>query len=161
MPLQNQVSFMLSPEDLAQTRAAVETLEKILMPKLTLLDSQLRQELPKMGNKTVGFVTKALDYAESNPVLLPRYFELKEAKIDLEAVSILREFDGTLGRVAQMVEDTMTLSGSEAYTAALSFYSAVKVAAKDHQPGAQLICDDLKANFPRNAAKSAPEQPSK
>jgi hypothetical protein len=158
MPLQNQVAVTFTPEQLEQIRTAITTLNTVLKPQLVQLGPQSRMELAKMGDKTIGFVSKTLEHARNNPDLTPRYFNLDDADIDFHAVTILREFSGSLGTLSEMLQDTMTLSGSEAYTASLAFYNSVKNAAKDEQPGAKLIYDDLKARFPRGiTVPSTPE----
>jgi len=45
------------------------------------------------------------------------------------------------------LNDTIMLSGSEAYVAALAFYKSVKVAASMNVAGAQPIYEDLKKRF--------------
>ena len=147
MPFFNQVAVTVTDEETTKVREALATLNSTLRPKLVQLNAQSRMELPKMGDKSFGFVNKTLDYAGTNPDFAPRYFNLEDAKTDFAAVAVLREFAGSLSTLAEMVNDTMTLSGSEAYAASLSFYNAVKSAAKDNQPGAKLIYDDLRARF--------------
>jgi hypothetical protein len=158
--LQNQISISFPPDRVARINAAVAVLETELMPTLVQLDPALRQQLPKMGDRTVGFVGKALEYAASNPGLQPKYLDLAEAQKDLEAVSTLRQFSGTLEKIAMMVADTMTLCGSEAYSAALSFYNSIKGAAKDRQPGAQVIFEELRTRFLRGPSTVAPTKPA-
>ncbi len=149
MSLQNQIAVTFTEELLTQIRSAIQTLNSALRSQLVQLSPQSRQELAKMGDKSIGFVSKALEYAASNPDFVPRYFDIENAQIDFKAVTLLREFGGSLNTLAEMVNDTMMLSGSEAYAASLSFYNAVKSAAKDNQPGAKIIYDELKARFPR------------
>jgi hypothetical protein len=55
-----------------------------------------------------------------------------------------------------MLEDTAFLAGSEAYSASLAFYGAIKNAAKNKVPGATQAYEDLKARFP--GARSASDQ---
>ena len=116
-------------------------------------------ELAKMGDKSIGFVSKTLEHARNNPDLAPRYFNIDDADIDFNAVTILREFSGSLGTLSEMLQDAMTLSGSEAYAASLAFYNSVKSAAKAEQPGAKLIYDDLRASFPRGTTVSSTPVP--
>ena len=52
------------------------------------------------------------------------------------------------------LDDTMTLSGSEAYGAVLTFYNYIKGAAKSNVPGAQTIFDDLSTRFPGRKVKA-------
>ena len=152
MSVQNQVSLTFLPDELQKIREATAILRTVLKPKLIQLKPGDRQQMAKMGDRTITFVSKAFEHAERNPELTPRYFELEEAKIDFAAVTALREFSSTLSTISQMIDDTMTLSGSEALCAALSFYNATKAAAKDRQPGAELIYEDLKTQFLKSSA---------
>ena len=72
MSQQNLVSVSITPEELKQISGAIDTLKTTLLPKLKVLNPTERQELPKMGDKSLAFVKKALEYcnatctAESN-----------------------------------------------------------------------------------------------
>jgi hypothetical protein len=52
-----------------------------------------------------------------------------------------------------MIDDTMLLSGSEAYIAVLAFYNYLKGAAKMGVPGAKTIFEDLSTRFPGRTVK--------
>lgn len=151
MSLQTQVSFSLEEKERAAVFASICELEKVIKDKLVLLDPETRRDLLKMGDKSIGFVSKAIEYAESSPDLVPKYVDTEEMKKDFSAVSTLREISSKLAELQEMVGDTMTLSGSEALNAALAFYNALKGAARARQPGAQIIYDDLKSRFPRGS----------
>ncbi|MFW6245724.1 MAG: hypothetical protein ACOC36_07530 [Fibrobacterota bacterium] len=153
MSLQNQVSFTLEENERKEALAALATLENLLKGRLVLMDSDTRKQIPRMGDKSVGFVSKALEHAENNSELVPKYMDIGEMKTDFNAVSSLREIGTKLTELSSMVEDTMALSGSEAYCASLAFYHSVRGAAKALQPGAQVIYDDLRARFPRGSTK--------
>jgi hypothetical protein len=112
-----------------------------------------RQGLPKMKDKTTNFVSKALDYAEANPQFAPTYLDIPGLHIDVEAVNILNSLFRPLEQIYTALDDSIMQSGSEAYVAALSFYNAIKQAAKNNVPGAQPIYDDLKKRFPSHSAK--------
>ncbi|MGE5669992.1 MAG: hypothetical protein ACM31E_01020 [Fibrobacterota bacterium] len=149
MPILNQVAVTFTEEQITQIRGALQTLDTVLKPQLIQLGPQSRQELPKMGDKSIGFVSKTLEYAQSNPDFAPKYFNVNDALTDFRVVPVLREFSTTVNVLAEMLQDTMTASGSEAYAASLSYYNGVKAAVKDEQPGAKLIYDDLRSRFPR------------
>jgi hypothetical protein len=72
-----------------------------------------------MGDTSIGFVSKTLEYAQSHPDFAPKYFNVNDALIDFRAVPVLREFSTTVNVLADMLQDTMTASGSEAYAASL------------------------------------------
>jgi len=59
-----------------------------------------------------------------------------------------------LARLTTEIDDTMTLAGSEAYSAALSIYKVLKNAASMGQPGAKEASIELKNRFPRARKKT-------
>lgn len=112
------------------------------------LTEEQRKFLPKMGDKTVAFVQKTLDYSTTNAEYAPGYFERKDLEDDLEATQALAPLDGLAQQIASDINDTMMMAGSEAYTMSLVYYNAVKNAAKTGQASARPIYDDLSQRFP-------------
>ena len=154
--INNRIAFQISDADLQVVQAALQTLQAKLVPLLVNLGPDDRRQLPRMGPKTVDFVSKTLGYARSNPQYQPSFIDLDDYTIDLAAVGLLRGIQQPLAQIADMVEDTMLLSGSEALTAALTCYQAFKGAAKANAPGAVTIAADLATRFPGRSAVKAP-----
>jgi len=148
MAQQDLIAVNIPEADLADIKAAIATLAKKLMPHLQTLTAQERQELPKMGDKTVAFVQKTLEYGQQNKDLVPSFLDLTALATDVKAVQGLRELAQGLNPITDALNDSMTLSGSEAYQGALVFYSNVKNAAKVKAPNAGTIYNDLSARFP-------------
>lgn len=138
----------LTAEEQAQLVAAIQSINDILKPKLVDLSSSEIMTIPKMGEKTVDFVEKSLVHMEQNPTLVPAYVSTSDAESDMDGVRLLRTYYNPLEQITGMISDSSTLLGSEAYTAALSFYNAIKAAAKADVPGAKMIYNDLKSRFP-------------
>jgi hypothetical protein len=63
---ENRVSIVLSDEDVKTIRDAVNVLNQKLTPVLLKISADERRIIPKMGDKTVSFVTKATDFASNN-----------------------------------------------------------------------------------------------
>jgi hydroxymethylpyrimidine/phosphomethylpyrimidine kinase len=145
--------FVISPEDLQAINDAIDVINEKLVPILIALTPDERRELAKMGDKTVAFVTKAVDYMNEFPELVPKYVQVEPARIDLAAVKSLLPLNSQFTKFEEMTSDSSMLSGSEAYSAALSFYNAVKLQASENVPGAKNVYDDLKARFPRRSKK--------
>ena len=118
------------------------------MPHLKTLNAQERIELPKMEDKTVAFVQKALEYGQQNKELVPNFLDLGAMATDAKTVQTLRELAQRLNPITEALNDSMTLSCSKAYQGALVFYSNVKNAAKVKAPNAGSIYDDLSSRFP-------------
>jgi len=152
--LSNRISYELPAGALERIVAAVKDLQSDLVPNLVDLGPDDRRVLPKMGPKTVEFVTKALEHMRANPELNPGYVDLDEFERDLAAVSQLRSLLVPLQQIVDLLEDSLTLSASEAYAAALVCYQAAKGAARMNTPGAKVIVDDLSRQFAGRGTRS-------
>jgi hypothetical protein len=157
MPNITQRMSLDMPEAEAQAvRDAVKVLQDTLIPHLIDIGPEDRRALPKMGDKTVAFVEKALEYAREHPDMRPSFVDIDEFARDLAAVETLLALQRPLLQVIDMVEDSLLLAGSEAYSAALAFYESVKAFAKRNVAGAATIADDLARSLPARG-KGAPK----
>jgi hypothetical protein len=120
---------------------------ELLHPFLLQLSQEERQMLFKMGDKSLAFVEKAEELAKINPQFCPSYFDAEGLQIDLSDAVKLRPVVNRLQQIQRDVEDTMMISGNEAITQALSFYSVVRQAAHDKISGALAIFNELKKRF--------------
>jgi hypothetical protein len=144
---------VIDPADLQAVKDAIDVINEKLVPILIALTPEERRELAKMGDKTVAFVTKAVEYMQEYPELVPNYVPVEPAQIDLAAVKTLLPINSQFTKLEEMTSDSSMLSGSEAYGSALSFYNAVKLQAKENVPGAKNVYEDLKARFPGRGKK--------
>ena len=154
MAQQNLVSFQMNDKDLESVRAAIATLKTVLLPQLKTLTPEDRHELPKMGDKTVAFVQKTQEYCKSNPELCPQFMDADAFGVDVKAVETIRTIYNPLLQIVEALDDTMMLSGSEAYAGALMFYNSVKAAQKMNISSAGTIYDDLSSRFPGRPPKT-------
>jgi hypothetical protein len=153
MPQSNSIAVSIPEADLADIRDAIGVLRIKLAPHLRSLTPQDRHELPKMGDKTMGFVQKAYEYGVRHSELAPGYLDFQAMELDVKAVELLRELSMSLEPLNEALADSLTLSGSEAYQGALLFYGNVKAAAKAKAPGAAAIYEDLSSRFPGGPQK--------
>ena len=154
MSKENLVSIEIPDSDAAKIAEALNTVKTVLKPYLVSISTEERQTLPKMNEKTVPFVKKVLDYAGSHPEFAPSYLSVPELKKDVDAFEALIKIGKPLEEIAVAITDTTILCGSEAYTAALSYYNAVKQAVRQNVPGAKVIFDDLKTKFEANGTRT-------
>lgn len=154
MSKDNLVSIEVSSEDLAKVSEALKTIKSVLAPYLVTISTDERQTLPKMNEKTVPFVKKVLEYAESHPEFAPSYVSVPELQKDVAAFDTLNKIGKPFDEIAVALTDTTMLAGSEAYVAALSYYNSVKQGVKMNVAGAKVIFDDLKVKFEEYGAKS-------
>jgi hypothetical protein len=157
MSQENRITVILKPADKTAVLKHLADIRQLLYAALLFnLDPTERQNLVKMGDKSLAFVGKALDYATKNPALVPPYLDLPEANKDYTLCADLKELSHELGTLSQAIDDTIMMAGSEAYDAALIFHNSVKGATRTNAPGTQAIYEDLAERFPRSRRRVEP-----
>ena len=151
----NQISLNIPAADLEQAKQFYAQGNAILAPYLISLTNDQKAGLPKMGEKSIPFVTKAAEYLAIPTTPAPPYIDAAELKIDVAAYETLRQIRQVVAPTFEMLDDTMLLCGSEAYVAVLAFYNYLKGASKMNVPGAKTIYDDLSTRFPGRTVKKA------
>ena len=153
---ENRINATLSPADRDAVLAAIETIKQKL-PFLVDLTPDERRTLPKMGDKSRAFVSRALDVAAQSSDFLPRSFDVDEMRRDVELADALQAITISLMRLSEMVDDTATAVGSEAYSGALVVYQY----ARQSGQGAALdgLLDAMGQRFARKARPAPPTPP--
>jgi hypothetical protein len=126
------------------------------MPFLINLTPSERQTLPKMGNVSQSFVSKALEIATNNPQFIPPYVSINELRKDYQLSTQLQGIRMQVASLLEKISDTNIAVGSEAYVTALMVYNSLKAAAKINAPGADAFLAELSARF---ALDSNPDTP--
>ncbi|MEH1915294.1 hypothetical protein [Nostoc sp.] len=151
---ENKVSAKLSSADREAVMQAITTIREKL-PFLIDLTTEERKALPKLGDKSRAFVSKALEIGTQNPDFLPRSFDLNEMRQDIELFEALYPILLSLTQLQELVDDTSVAVGSEAYAAGLMVYNYAKVSGKG--AGLESMIDDLGRRFARKAKKVQPQ----
>ncbi|WP_025143742.1 hypothetical protein [Pedobacter jeongneungensis] len=160
MSLNNRISIEITADQSAAITAAFEQLKTALAPVLVInLTAEERKSMLKMGDKTLAFVNKTLEYAAQNPNLVPSYVDLAEARKDNELTADIYGIFQQLNTLLRAMEDTGMVAGGEAYEAALVIYHSIKGASRSNIPGIQAIYDDLKQRFPGRGKQNITPQP--
>lgn len=163
MSQQNRISATLTPEQKLSIQTDLNSIKSVLSGILIhSLTPDERQTMVKMGDKSVAFVQKSLEFATSNPPLVPSFLDVNEAKRDLQLSLDLQSIFFQLVALTTAMEDAMMISGSEAYNGALIFYKSMQAAVRSNVPGSQSIVDELKQRFPRKGGNGdTPPTPAK
>ncbi|AMR28731.1 hypothetical protein A0257_17590 [Hymenobacter psoromatis] len=140
---------------LADALAAIRQARQALAPYLVALTPEERASLPKMGDKSVAFVTKAAEFAQSLPTLMPQYLDVAGLVVDAGVNADLLPLYLELNSFATDVDSTRMEAGSEGYSSALVAYSALKIAASLNQPGAQAAVAELEPRFASQGKRKA------
>jgi len=144
------ISAQLSQADRDAVMAAIATI-KAKLPFLIDLSAEDRKALPKMGDKSRAFVSKAMEVATQNPDFLPRSFDLAELQKDVQLFEALYPVLMSLTQLHDLVDDTCLAVGSEAYAAALQVYTYAK--ASGQGTGLETAVEELGLRFARKTRK--------
>jgi hypothetical protein len=149
----NRISATLSAADRDAVLAAIATIKQKL-PFLIDLSPEERKTLPRMGDKSRAFVSKAAEVATQNSDFLPRSFDVEELRRDAELFEALQPIALALTQVQELLDDTLVEVGAEAYTAALVVYNY----ARNNGQGQALdaVADELSRRFARKSSSSTP-----
>jgi hypothetical protein len=144
----------IPPEVLTQAQANIDATIALLAPYVLPLTPEERRDMPKTGNKSLSFVEKAYDYAKHFPELCPSYLNIADFGVDMADATGLRVLLISAQQLADNIDDTALVAGSESFQAALTFYAAVKTAVDRDVPGAKEAYNQLKERFPGTKRKS-------
>ena len=142
------ISATLSQADRDAVMEAVATI-KAKLPFLTGLSAEECKALPKMGDKSRAFVSKALEVATQNPDFLPRSFDLNEMRKDVQLFESIYPIVVALTQLSELLDDTLLAVGSEAYAAALQVYSYAK--ASGQGSGLDAVVGEMGQRFARKS----------
>jgi hypothetical protein len=144
MAYQN-IAATLSPQDIQEIKAALQTVQK-KMPFLITLSTEERRKLLKMGDKSLAFVNNSVTAAQSNREILPATFDVEELVRDYQLATALTELLISVQQLAEQVDDTLMAVGSEAMSSSLTVYDYVKTASKK-TPGLKTVAEQLGERF--------------
>jgi hypothetical protein len=154
---EGRISIKLSSSDIDAINWAIATLAAKLQPFLIALDEEDKNNLAKLGERSILFIEMCLQSAESDAEFLPDFIDVAKMKQDLTAFSLLSEFLRPLRQITRNLDDTATLCGSEVISASLAYYNSVTHAVEMNAPNASVIHDDLSQLF--EAQKPRTHQP--
>lgn len=118
------------------------------MPFLTSFSTRQRQEICKMGEKSVDFVQDALVIAKEYPQILPGKFSLEEFESDANLLEALVPIQVGVNELNKKIDDTVTGLGGDCMAAALEVYNFLAAALKTN-PELKPAYDRLKSRFAR------------
>lgn len=153
MAYQN-ITGSLSPADIQEIKAALQTVQKKL-PFLVTLSVEERRKLVKMGDKSLAFVSNSVSAAQSNREILPASFDVEELVRDYQLATTLTELLISMRQLTEQVDDTLLAVGSEAMSGSLTVYDYVKTASKK-TPGLKTLAEQLGERF--KAIKGRPSK---
>jgi hypothetical protein len=126
---QNLVQTVITDEQIAQAKAALDVLERIF-PDFVVLDVEDRRSIKRTGTKSEQFCRQTLIVGQENPKLVPESVGLQDALADMAAYDKLFPLHARLTQVMQRWDDTLLALGSDVYDASLGVYLLLKAFGK-------------------------------
>jgi len=159
MSKKNSISSEITPEQLQTVKDSIAVIEKTLANVLTInLEPADRSAMLKLGDKTLAFVGKAMEFGNLNAKIVPSFIDFPEAQKDYRLSQDLFTLLQQLNPLVRSMEDAGMVAGSEAFEAALNIYGTAKAASASNTPGVQAVVDELAKRYPNRKRKpAAPE----
>ena len=154
----NQITTAIPPAELAKALELLKQARTLLAPYLHPLTPDERKNIIKMGDKSVGFMNKLLDYATNNPTFVPGFISFEELKQDVSVATDLTPVEQLATQLALDLNSTVMLAGSEGMSQASTVYQNIRFLAQQSQPGAQAAYNDLSQRFPGRPPKKAAQK---
>ncbi len=152
----NKAAFTFTPDEIADVRATIEALRGKLT-NLVAISPQQRRTMLKLGKGSIEFVQTIRRVVEEHRDLAPPAVDVARF---LEVVSLfetLAEFEGPLVRLAESINDTRMIAGSEAMDTALILYGVLKPVSRT-VPGLDVVIKNLKGSrFKKTRARAEGE----
>lgn len=151
----NLISVEIPKEVTTEVVAKLQEIKALLAPYTASLTKEDRVALAKMGDKSLAFVSKVVEYVETNPKFIPAMMNVAEFKKDFSANQQMTPLQTLCDQLSESVKDTTILTGSEAYTQALYYYNNVKMFAKTGDTEAKVIYEELSQRFPKGKKQTS------
>jgi len=145
--MSNVISSEINPKSVKEILDMIKAI-KAKMPYLNDIDSSSQLLLPKLQEEQVPFVSKCLSHAKNVSAIAPSYIDIDEFEKALNSFNELKAVLHSLKTLTEMVENTIAVSGSDAYVAAVSIFNSVKKQANNNSiPQINSIHFDLTKSF--------------
>jgi hypothetical protein len=152
--MDNKHAQSIPADVLAQVNAKIAEAIALIKPFSVILTADERASVVKVGDSGFNFVTKVLQYTQTNPEFVPGYLNVAEFEIDVKDGDGHPAITTLINQLYNYFDDTKLAARSEAYGAALYYYGSVQQAASVNLPGAKAIYDDLKQYFASRGSKA-------
>ncbi len=142
----NKLDVIVTAEQATGITTAMASLYTA-MPFLVSLTTADRRRLPKLGDKSEGFVRQAHQIVRDYVDVLPMGLSLPAMDRDATIRDLLLPVHQQLSQVLSMVNDTITLAGSDLMEASHIVYRALQ--SHGEEAGLRVVRDELGRRFAR------------
>lgn len=155
----NEISAVISSQDVADITAAFQTIISKLPPHVAL-PPEIRDAMLKINVANKEFCKDAINVYPGVKALMPAYIDIAEMQKDLTLFEVLEPLLSYSENVRNHIANLMAVAGSEAYTQGLGIYSSLKTPAKKDMAGAKAAYNVLSTRFAGQGKKKGGDQPT-
>lgn len=153
----DKLSIVIPPSDLQEIKSAIAVLQAKLGPLLIALTANQRLKRVKMGEASVPFVLKVLEYAVSNPEFLPAFAKISEMEADWKAHAELNPLFNILNQITSNLSDTLLQLGTDLMKPSNAYYASAQLGEKMDIPNAKPIVKNLSIRYEHKSKKKGPD----
>lgn len=124
--MKNEYSQVIAKEVLDKVNAHLKECYTLLKPSCVELTPSQREELPKLGTRNTGKVSSITNEMNVAPEYAPIMFDMVEVNKDFKVITDLSTVALSITNLQMLVDDTLTVAGSEAFLGCMEYYSSVK-----------------------------------
>ena len=147
MPIENSISFSITDAEAAILKDAYSKIKNVFNNKGKSLTPAERGKFSRVKYEKQIWIDKVKMHIDQQPDKVPAYINKEEFIKDYTVHAILTELLILAKTEFELMQDTHLLLGYDLDVNALRYYRSIKTAAKNNDPGAQTIFDDLKQQF--------------
>ncbi|WP_281987631.1 hypothetical protein [Aquimarina aggregata] len=155
MALENLISVTFTQDELNQLTQGIRIIREVLSGKTINLTAEQRSQYGRIANQNKLIVDKAKNYMEQYPDWIPRFLDKEEFDRDYTSRQQIESHVQQLENLSQQLVDTKTLLDHDNYTNSLSFYRMMRFLAKENEPGAKTVYNDMKVLFNKTSTTPA------
>lgn len=148
--MENKVNAVVDAATKTKIEASVDSIQADL-PFLIEMTTEQGKRIQKMEDGRVEFVRKALTLALADSRISPQFFSLEDANKDVALCQSLDSIIIKVKKLLKLLEDTRSIAGGEALSAALEIYNTTKRGAAKGVDGMKAAYDELSPFFEKHA----------
>jgi len=154
MALENLISISFTEEELTLLDGHLAGIRQLLQGKTVNLTSDQRRQYGRIANQNKLIVDKAKNYMEQHPDWVPRFLDKDEFDRDYISRQQIENRVQLLENLSTQLIDTKTLLDHDNYNNALSFYRMIRFLARENEPGAKPVYEDMRVLFNRTGTSN-------
>jgi hypothetical protein len=157
MAIDNNISIGFTAQQETDLLAAINTIKTIITDKVISLTPKQRQQYGRVKYEKEIWIDKVKVHIDQNPSKVPDYVDVPEFQKDYAAHKTIGKILNVMEAEFDKLDDTNLLLGYDLDFNAHAFYRSIQTAARNNDPGAKAIYDDLKQQFAGQGKKKKDE----